>query len=473
MEPDGEVRWAVVPAEQAPEGSRVAGQRVCLGDQVLVWSPSSAGPPPAGARTGIVRSGLCLVTQVGRAFQDAHPQVPVILDHGRHLVIDGGAALREKAGTALPDEAGTALPDEAGTALPDEAGTALHDEHGTCWRVEPLPTGTVVGRPEHRPGRADPLIGDLLAAVTRPPYESDLTWLTELPTRHSLGEGFRQAADRAEAALTALGYATSRFGVTVGAGQSANVIADRPGTATAGRGVVLVTAHLDSVNLAGGPNGLAPGADDNGSGAAGVLLLAHVLAALEWRNDLRLILFGGEEQGLFGSRQYVASLPRAERVRIRAVLNMDMIGVRNGPEAAVLLEGSPVSRDLIDDLAAAAATYTGLRVETSLSPFASDHVPFLDAGVPAVLTIEGNDSANGTIHSENDLLTHVDFALALEILRMNAAALAGWLVPAEAPAPAVAAGSGRLDVFLRGTDQRLHHRAWEGTLGRPTDGLAW
>jgi Zn-dependent M28 family amino/carboxypeptidase len=187
---------------------------------------------------------------------------------------------------------------------------------------------------------------------------------------------------------------------------------------------------LDSVNLVGGPTASAPGADDNGSGSAGVLELARVLAATAWESDVRLILFGGEEQGLHGSRQHVAGLAPADLARIRAVLNMDMVGTRNTAEPAVLLEGAPVSQQLIDDLAAAAATYTGLRVETSLKPFASDHVPFIDAGVPAVLSIEGADSANGNIHTAADTLDHIDLELMQEILRMNLAALVGWLHPA-------------------------------------------
>ena len=129
------------------------------------------------------------------------------------------------------------------------------------------------------------------------------------------------------------------------------MVADRPGTGPEPREVVLVTAHLDSINLDGGPDGAAPGADDNGSGSAGLLALARALAGRPTALDLRLILFGGEEQGLFGSLAYVAELPAAERTRIRAVLNMDMIGGRNTPEPGVLLEGAEVSQDVIDALA--------------------------------------------------------------------------------------------------------------------------
>ena len=110
---------------------------------------------------------------------------------------------------------------------------------------------------------------------------------------------------------------------------------------------------------------------------------------------------------------------------------MDMVATRNTAQPAVLLEGAAVSSGLIDDLASAAA-YTGLRVETSLRLFASDHVPFIDAGIPAVLSIEGADSANGHIHTDQDVVAHIDLALLAEILRMNLAALAGWL---EQPPP--------------------------------------
>jgi Zn-dependent M28 family amino/carboxypeptidase len=75
----------------------------------------------------------------------------------------------------------------------------------------------------------------------------------------------------------------------------------------------------------------------------------------------------------------------------------------------------------MDGLARAAATYTTLVVERSLDPFASDHVPFIDAGIPAVLTIEGADNANAAIHSERDTLDRINYDFALDILRMNTA----------------------------------------------------
>jgi Zn-dependent M28 family amino/carboxypeptidase len=241
-----------------------------------------------------------------------------------------------------------------------------------------------------------------------------------------------EAAAWARGQLEQLGYAAAQTDIRVGSPlqRSHNIVADRTGNGPDPRGLVLVTAHLDSINLAGGPLAPAPGADDNGSGAAGLLEIAQVLAGHQAAHDLRLVLFGGEEEGLFGSRQYVAALSATERGRIRAVINMDMIATKNTVTRSVLLEGAPLSQGLIDELATAASTYTSLTVQTSLRPFNSDHVPFIDASIPAVLTIEGADGANEHIHTDGDTLAHIDYDLAMQILRMNVAATASALADA-------------------------------------------
>ena len=82
---------------------------------------------------------------------------------------------------------------------------------------------------------------------------------------------------------------------------------------------------------------------------------------------------------------------------------------------------------MIDALAKAAHDHTSLRVLTSLNPFASDHVPFIDAGLPAVLTIEGADDQNVDEHTPRDTLVGLELSLAVEILRMNAGATAAAL----------------------------------------------
>lgn len=344
-------------------------------------------------------SRLHMVVQKGRLFQQEHPEVPVLLDKGRYLVVE----------------------------LDRRKAKQLDQGHVPCFSIRPLAgIDTAFNAPalRVRRGASLPWVQALVNRITRPPLEADLKQLIAFRDRFSTSVNYMAAAKLARTQLTSMGYQTRLQNIRVGGGASMNVIADRVGQGRVPRGVVILSAHLDSINLAGGPSAVAPGADDDGSGSAGVLAIARALKDHRAVHDLRLILFGGEEQGLFGSRQYVASLSPAQRKRIRAVVHMDMIGAVNATPAAVLLEGALLSQSVVEGLADAAATYSSLKVQTSLHPFNSDHVSFLNAAVPAVLTIEGTDDANSSIHSANDTLAHIDFSLAVEILKMNVAFVA-------------------------------------------------
>jgi hypothetical protein len=359
-------------------------------------SGSDLAAPPVGCAVPTHR--LHLVTQIGRCFQEDHPDVPVVVDKGRYLVVDL---------------------DPATVAAPGPSATG-------CYAVRPLPDGVVFEQRTPGTTRREAPRTELPGASGTPSeaeFEADLGALVGIRSRHSTGAGFLEALDWAQRELTALGYATRVDTVALGAGTTRNLVADRPGGGDT-REVVIVTAHLDSVNLRGGPSAAAPGADDNASGSAGVLAVARRFAGHTGTHDLRLVLFGGEEQGLFGSLAYVAALDPAERARVRAVVNMDMIAGRNTDSPTVLLEGAAVSQGVIDALSAMAQAHTSLAVQTSLHPFNSDHVPFLDRGIPAVLTIEGADGANDRVHTDRDRIEFVDSSLAVQILRMNVAFVA-------------------------------------------------
>jgi hypothetical protein len=354
-------------------------------------------------RTGAEATGsLYLVTQVGDLFQRLHPDVPVLYSKGRYLVV----------------------------GLDDEAAEQLQTSASRDFVVRPVQEREVVfdvyaPDPEHVD--RSPWVADLVALVSHDRVVATLERLASFPTRHSTSRHFTEAATWAEAQLQASGFVTRREQITLGARTCLNVVAEKPGHGPGARELVIVTAHLDSINANGGATARAPGADDNASGSTGVLEIGAALKDHQAVHDLRLILFGFEEQGLHGSRQHVARLSGEERTRIRAVVNMDMIATLNTPTPAVLLEGAPVSQAVIDGLAAAAAAHTTLTVQTSINAADSDHVPFIEAGLPAVLTIEGADRTNANVHSERDTLAQIDYGLMLEILRMNVAYVATTL----------------------------------------------
>src|SRR5262249_55675891 len=81
--------------------------------------------------------------------------------------------------------------------------------------------------------------------------------------------------------------------------QGYNTVAEIRGTERPNE-VVILGAHLDSWDVA-------TGGTDNGAGAIAVLEAARILKATGVRpkRTIRFVLFAGEEQGLFGSQEYV------------------------------------------------------------------------------------------------------------------------------------------------------------------------
>ncbi len=395
-------------AEVTDQLDKTGIQWLQFGNDLAVWSSDQAADDfvadaparfnalVAGAPRTVSEQDLHIVVQKGRLFQQDYDDVPVVLDKGRYLLVQ----------------------------LTPEQAQAVRQHEGPCYSLRAFEPGLVVfdarGRPEAR--RASPAwVQPLVDGVQIASFRSFVEKLAGFRTRHSHSDQFIEASKWAEEQLADMGYSTELVPISVRGKASCNVIASRAGSAPDGRQHVLVTAHLDSINTRGGPAAEAPGADDNASGSAGVLEIARVLKDHPNMADLRLILFGGEEQGLFGSQQYVAALSSEERARITAVVNMDMIGNQNTPELSVLLEGAEISRAVVEDLHDAAANHTSLDVQTSFVPHDSDHETFINNGIPAVLTIEGADASNTDIHTARDTVDKIDFELAVEILKMNVA----------------------------------------------------
>ena len=136
--------------------------------------------------------------------------------------------------------------------------------------------------------------------------------------------------------------------------------------------VYMAGGHLDSV-VAG------PGLNDNGSGVAAGLEVAEQLASrpLAGGAAFRVGFWAAEEIGLVGSRRYVDRLSRAERRRIKAYVNLDMVGSPGDAKAAVY------AGDGADGRAIEAALRKGLppgAPEERLGG-ASDHASFQRAGI--------------------------------------------------------------------------------------------
>src|SRR5450432_3398060 len=90
--------------------------------------------------------------------------------------------------------------------------------------------------------------------------------------------------------------------------------------------IVLVTGHYDSRNSNDeDPTGIAPGANDDGSGTAVSLECARVLSKLKFPGTIIFLTVAGEEQGLNGSTHF-AKMAHEGKWNIEAALNNDIVG---------------------------------------------------------------------------------------------------------------------------------------------------
>jgi hypothetical protein len=236
------------------------------------------------------------------------------------------------------------------------------------------------------------------------------------------------------------------------------------------RRIVLVTGHYDSRNSDTlDVTGIAPGANDDGSGTAVSLECARVLRKLKFPATIIFLTVAGEEQGLNGSSHF-AKMARAQGWDIEAALNNDIVGGDRNPQqdpavVRVFSEGVPVaatdadlrlirnlggesdsaSRELARYVAEVGRTYrSAVRplLEFRLDRYlrGGDHISFNQQGYAAVRFTEYREDyhhQHQNVRTENgiqygDVPKFVNFDYVANVARVNAAILASL---ASAPAP--------------------------------------
>lgn len=176
---------------------------------------------------------------------------------------------------------------------------------------------------------------------------------------------------------------------------------------------VIIGGHLDSWDLG-------QGALDNGTGAMATLEAARALKALGWKpkRTLTFVLFTGEEQNGIGAKTYVKN-HAAELAKIDAVLVHD---TGTGKVFSIALENLWETAPLMEEI------YQPLREVFDLQPLStryfgsSDHVEFLNKGVPAYFCVQLPDHYREAHHSQTDTFDKV----IPDQINEGAALLAAW-----------------------------------------------
>jgi Zn-dependent M28 family amino/carboxypeptidase len=203
--------------------------------------------------------------------------------------------------------------------------------------------------------------------------------------------------------------------------QAVNITGDIPGSDLKDE-IVMIGAHFDTWHAS-------PNASDNTSGVAVVLEAARILKAVgaRPRRTIRLAFWAGEEQGLHGSREYVArhfGNPNDKAVgakpgydRFSVYFNQDYGA---GQYRGIALQGNERARRIFAAWMAPFHDF-GMRTIAIQSLGSTDHVPFDNAGLPGFQFIQDRIPGTGG-HTNLDFFDTIQ----AEDLMKNAVVMASF-----------------------------------------------
>jgi hypothetical protein len=185
---------------------------------------------------------------------------------------------------------------------------------------------------------------------------------------------------------------------------------------------VVIGAHYDHLGHGEDGNGLYRGkdsvtfngADDNASGVAGMIELARMITAAKLKsNNYLFVAFSGEEQGLFGSKYFVAHLP-VDAGTVNYMINLDMIGRLSDSSHVLTLGGigtSPYWGELCNT--ARDRKEFVLKLDSSgMGP--SDHTSFYLRNIPVLFVFTG---AHADYHTPSDNSEKINYTGELEVVK--------------------------------------------------------
>lgn len=253
-----------------------------------------------------------------------------------------------------------------------------------------------------------------------------------------------------------------------------NAVAILKGTDPNDKRVYVVSGHLDSrVTDVMNRTSNAPGANDDGSGVAGVIEAARIMSKYKFPSTIIFVAVSGEEQSLLGSG-FMADKAKKEGWNVDAMLNNDMIGSNNSSETQIIdntrlrvfseglpayeldknaksirqfgLENDGKSRQLARYVKEIGERYVD-QLEVKLiyrnDRFlrGGDHTPFVENGFTAVRITEMNenfDHQHQDLRTENgikygDLQEFMDFEYLRKNTGVNIAVLANLAKAPQAP----------------------------------------
>ena len=196
---------------------------------------------------------------------------------------------------------------------------------------------------------------------------------------------------------------------------------------------IIIGAHYDCV-----PD--SPGADDNASGVAVLVEMAHMLKKVTDLNcDIEIVAYDVEEWGLWGSRYHAKKL-KNQKIDVVCMLGLDMVGYYSDAENSqrypvpgmhrlygtkgdfLAMVGRPDDAKLMTNAQEAFRKATTLKIQSFPAPnlleplFArSDHAPFWWEGYPALFFTDTADFRSPYYHRRTDTWNTLDYDRMIQV----------------------------------------------------------
>lgn len=255
-----------------------------------------------------------------------------------------------------------------------------------------------------------------------------------------------RAAGRIESRFAASGYSVFSQVFDYDGRSYRNLVAELTGT-EAPQKILVVGAHYDTVANS-------PGADDNASGVAGLLVLARALAARPLKNTVRFAAFTLEEPPAYrsrnmGSYHYAESLKRSG-TELEGMVCLEMIGYftdlpksqhfplpfmgRMFPKTGnfIAMVGNRRSAGLTRRMAEGFRGATDLPLNTLNAPAVvvgidfSDHWSFGKLGYPALMVTDTAFYRNPNYHTAADVPETLDYDRMAQVVAGLQGAIEVW-----------------------------------------------
>lgn len=175
-----------------------------------------------------------------------------------------------------------------------------------------------------------------------------------------------------------------------GSMRMANIVGMIPGSnRTLSGQPLIIGAHYDHLGLDAQTGRHFPGADDNAAGIAAMIEVASQLArAFTPQRPIIFVAFSGEESGLLGSQYFVSNPPAGfDAGDFYAMINLDAVGRLDGRDLQVFATDSAYEWPFMAQGIGFTIGVNSTFPENTIA--SSDHVSFLNAGIPAIHLFSG------------------------------------------------------------------------------------